>query len=108
MPTYTIRNKEFGTERDVFCTYSELQEMLKSDNIEQVLPPPPQSKPEDPMSENAQAVLATGGTKQLRAFPEQDHDSHISTHVMYMSSMIARANPGVLQVLQTHLTHYWP
>ena len=37
MPTYTIRNKEFGTEKDVFCTYSELQEMLKSDDIEQVL-----------------------------------------------------------------------
>ena len=40
MPTYTIRNKEFGTEKDVFCTYSELQEMLKSDNIEQVLSAP--------------------------------------------------------------------
>ena len=30
MPTYTIRNKEFGTERDIFCTYNELQEMLKN------------------------------------------------------------------------------
>ena len=40
MPTYTIRNKEFGTEKDVFCTYSELQEMLKSDDIEQVLSAP--------------------------------------------------------------------
>ena len=40
MPTYTIRNKEFGTEKDVFCTYSELQEMLKSNDIEQVLSAP--------------------------------------------------------------------
>ena len=40
MPTYTIRNKEFGTEKDIFCTYSELQEMLKSDSIEQVLSAP--------------------------------------------------------------------
>ena len=40
LPTYTIRNKEFGTEKDVFCTYSELQEMLKSDDIEQVLSAP--------------------------------------------------------------------
>ena len=40
MPTYTIRNKEFGTEKDVFCSYSELQEMLKSDDIEQVLSAP--------------------------------------------------------------------
>ena len=29
MPTYTVRNKEFGTEKDIFCTYNELQEMLK-------------------------------------------------------------------------------
>ena len=29
MPTYTVRNKEFGTEKDIFCTYDELQEMLK-------------------------------------------------------------------------------
>ena len=40
MPTYTIRNKEFGTEKDGFCSYSELQEMLKSDDIEQVLSAP--------------------------------------------------------------------
>ena len=29
MPTYTILNKEFGTEKDIFCTYNVLQEMLK-------------------------------------------------------------------------------
>ena len=40
MPTYTIRNKQFGTEKDVLCSYSELQEMLKSDDIEQVLSAP--------------------------------------------------------------------
>ena len=40
MPTYTIRNKEFGTERDVFCTYSELQDILKNESLEQVLSAP--------------------------------------------------------------------
>ena len=40
MPTYTIRNKQFGTEKDVVCSYSELEEMLKSDDIEQVLSAP--------------------------------------------------------------------
>ena len=40
MPTYTIRNKQFGTEKDVLCSYSELQEMLKSHDIEQVLSAP--------------------------------------------------------------------
>ena len=40
MPTYTIRNKEFGTERDVFCTWSELQEILKNESLEQVITAP--------------------------------------------------------------------
>ena len=40
MPTYTIRNKEFGTEKDVFCTYSELQDILKNESLEQVLSAP--------------------------------------------------------------------
>ena len=40
MPTYTIRNKQFGTEKDIFCSYTELQEILKSDDIEQVLSAP--------------------------------------------------------------------
>tara|TARA_R100000030_G_C3205322_1_gene111949 strand:- start:68 stop:409 length:342 start_codon:yes stop_codon:yes gene_type:complete len=40
MPTYTIRNKEFGTEKDVFCTWSELQEMLKNESLEQVITAP--------------------------------------------------------------------
>lgn len=40
MPTYTIRNKEFGTEKDVFCTWSELQEMLKNESLEQVVTAP--------------------------------------------------------------------
>ena len=40
MPTYTIRNKEFGTEKDVFCTWSELQEILKNESLEQVITAP--------------------------------------------------------------------
>ena len=40
MPTYTIRNKEFGTGKDVFCTWSELQEMLKNESLEQVITAP--------------------------------------------------------------------
>ena len=40
MPTYTIRNKEFGTEKDVFCTYSELQDMLKNKSLEHVITAP--------------------------------------------------------------------
>ena len=55
------------TMHNMYEAYRRMYAALGVDNIEQVLPPPPQPQPEDPMSENAQAVLATGGTKQLRA-----------------------------------------
>tara|TARA_Y100001973_G_C4960730_1_gene214824 strand:- start:100 stop:441 length:342 start_codon:yes stop_codon:yes gene_type:complete len=40
MPTYTIRNKQIDTEEDVFCTWSELQEILKNEDLEQVITAP--------------------------------------------------------------------
>ena len=40
MPTYTIRNKQVGSEEDVFCTWSELQEILKNEDLEQVITAP--------------------------------------------------------------------
>ena len=42
--------------------------------------------------------------KPLKAFPEQNHDAHIATHLSYMTSMIVKANPAALQILQTHIT----
>tara|TARA_B100000700_G_scaffold111650_1_gene125688 strand:- start:50 stop:382 length:333 start_codon:yes stop_codon:yes gene_type:complete len=41
MPTYTIRNKKTEMEFQVFCTWSELQELLKTDeNFQQLLSAP--------------------------------------------------------------------
>ena len=40
---------------------------------------------------------------QLKAFPDQDHDAHISTHLSYMSSQIVRANPAMINILQQHI-----
>ena len=40
MPTYTIRNKDHDTQKDIFCTYTELQEILKDESLEQVLSAP--------------------------------------------------------------------
>lgn len=41
MPTYTVRNKKTEIEFQVFCTWSELQELLKTDkNFQQLLSAP--------------------------------------------------------------------
>ena len=40
MPTYTLKNTKTNETYDVFCKYSELQELLKIDGVEQVLSTP--------------------------------------------------------------------
>ena len=76
---------------------------LGVDNIEQILPPPQQAMPMPPVRENGMLQLAVIGKQQLKAFPDQNHDAHIATHLSYMTSMIVKANPAALQILQTHI-----
>jgi hypothetical protein len=40
VPTYTVKNTKTNETYDVFCKYSELQELLKVDGVEQVLSTP--------------------------------------------------------------------
>ena len=40
MPTYTVKNTKTNETYDVFCKYSELQELLNVDGVEQVLSTP--------------------------------------------------------------------
>ena len=76
---------------------------LGVDNIEQILPPPQQPMPMDPVQENGMVQMALTGTQQLKAFPDQNHDAHIAVHMGYMASMIVRANPAIMQILQKHI-----
>ena len=53
--------------------------------------------------ENGKVMSALGGQMQLKAFAEQNHDAHISIHLSYMSSLVVKSNPAVLQLLQQHI-----
>lgn len=83
--------------------YRRVYTALGVDNIEQILPPPQQPTPMGPAQENGILQLALSGRQQIQAFPQQDHDAHIQSHLAYMSSMVVRANPAALQLLQTHI-----
>jgi hypothetical protein len=76
---------------------------LGVDNVEQILPPPAQPQPMNAIIENGKAMSVLGGQMQLKAFPEQNHDAHISTHLSYMGSMSVRANPAMINILQQHI-----
>jgi len=83
--------------------YRRVYEALGVNNIDQVLKPEPQPIPENPSAENQKASEAAAGQGKLQAFPEQDHDAHISVHLGYMQSKVAQMQPPVQMVLEKHI-----
>ena len=88
---------------NLYEAYRRVYNSLGVDNVEQILPPPAQPQPMNAVIENGKAMSALGGQMQLKAFPEQNHDAHISTHLSYMGSINIRANPAMINILQQHI-----
>jgi len=88
---------------NVYEAYRRMYNALNVDNVEQILPPPAQPQPMNPVQENGILQMALVGRQQLKAFPEQNHDAHINAHLNYMTSNVMRGNPAMMQVLQTHI-----
>ena len=68
-------------------------------NIDKILPPPQQPTPMDPATEN---ILAMSG-KPFQAFKGQDHQAHITTHLNFMATNIARNSPPVMAALEKNI-----
>jgi len=68
-------------------------------NIDKILPPPQQPTPMDPAQEN---ILAMSG-KPFQAFKGQDHQAHITTHLNFMATNIARNSPVVMAALEKNI-----
>ena len=88
---------------NLYEAYRRVYISLGVDNIEQLLPPPPEAQPMNAIIENGKAMSALGGQMQLKAFPEQNHDAHISTHLSYMGSLPIKSNPAMINILQQHI-----
>jgi len=83
--------------------YRRMYEALGVKNINGILKPPPEPpRPLDPAIEN------TGALQMIlpKAFPQQDHDAHIATHMAFMMSRMVQINPQVYALLQGHLMEH--
>ena len=87
---------------DLHEAYRRMYAALGVQNIEKVLPPPPQPQPTDPAIENAGTLNA----QKPVAFPDQDHSAHIRAHRAFMSSVLVKSNPQVMSLLQGHITEH--
>jgi len=81
---------------NIYHAYRHMYEALGVKDIDQLLPPPPQPTAIDPASEN---ILALNG-KKFQAFPKQDHQSHMKTHLRFMGTTVIRNNPAAMGMLQ--------
>ena len=95
-------NPEIHGPNGMYQAYRKMYEALGVTNIEAVLQPPPQPMPMNPAKENQEALK--GGS--LQAFPEQNHQAHITAHLAMISTPVAQANAAILMTLQGHISEH--
>ena len=84
---------------NLYNAYRAMYEALGVKNIDMVLKPVPKPMPMDPSIE---AIQALGG-QPFQAFKGQDHRAHITAHLNFMSSSMARGNPMVTASMQKNI-----
>ena len=84
---------------NMYNIYRNMYEALGVKNIDQVLVRPMPPQPKDPALEHIDAL----GGKQFQAFPGQDHRAHITAHLNFMGTNIARNNPMILASLEKNI-----
>jgi hypothetical protein len=84
---------------NLYQAYRNMYEALGVKDIDMVLKKPEQPTPLDPSLEN---IMALGG-KPFQAFPGQDHRAHITSHLNFMGTNIARNNPMVMGAMEKNI-----
>ena len=84
---------------NMYQAYRNMYEALGVKNIDSILIRPAQPTPKDPALEHIDAL----GGKPFQAFPGQDHRAHITAHLNFMATNIARNNPMVMASLEKNI-----
>ena len=84
---------------NLYEAYRHMYEAIGVKNIDTILPPPVEPSPVDPATENILAM----SNKPFQAFKGQDHQAHITTHLNFMASNVARNSPVVMATLEKNI-----
>tara|TARA_R110000796_G_scaffold54348_4_gene127063 strand:- start:12555 stop:15029 length:2475 start_codon:yes stop_codon:yes gene_type:complete len=87
---------------NLHAAYRRMYLALEVQNIDEILPPPPEPKPLDPAIENARALMG----EILNTFPHQDHDVHIRLHVAFMKTPLVMTSPQVMGTFYAHVMEH--
>ena len=83
--------------------YRRMYSALGVPDIDLILPVPMQPQPEGPALENARSMTVPNGAPPLKAFPGQDHNAHIASHVAFIRSQLIQTSPQVYGILLAHV-----
>ena len=97
-------NPEVHGPNGTYEAYKRMYAAIGVDNIEQILTPPP---PTDPLPieagfENNQLLLG----QQAQAFPQQNHDAHISIHMSLLNTPPVQMNAQVQALIHSHIMQH--
>jgi hypothetical protein len=81
---------------NMYNAYRHMYEALGVKDIDQVLLRPQPPAPKDPALEHIDALAG----KPFQAFPRQDHRAHITAHLNFMATNMARNNPMIMASLE--------
>lgn len=88
---------------NLYEAYRRMYSALNVQNIDMLLPPPPNPMPQGPAQENARSLVVPNGGSPLQAFPDQDHQAHITAHVQFYMLPLIQVSPQVQGVLLSHI-----
>ena len=91
-----------GGQQGLYQAYRKMYEALGVSNIDTILPMPKQPMPMNPAKENQEAMRG----QRLQAFPEQNHEAHIESHLAILSTPVAQANATIVMTLQGHIQEH--
>ena len=87
----------------VYESYRRMYEAMGVQQIEQLLPPPPQPQPVSPGMENSMFLQM----QPAQAFAEQNHEAHMDAHIaLFKTPLVSSAPPGqqqVMAMIQSHI-----
>ena len=82
-----------------------MYEAIRIPNIDEILEKPAEAPRMDPIDENMSVMYG----KPIRAFPEQDHDSHIAVHMQFLQDPSLGGNPsarGLQPIMIAHVAEH--
>jgi hypothetical protein len=97
-------NPEVHGPAGIYESYKRMYAAIGVDNIEQILVPPPQTEPQpiEAGFENNKLLLGN----PAKAFPEQNHDAHIATHMSLLNTPPVQMNAQVQALIHSHIMEH--